>query len=38
MKIFFSSPGRRVELLKIFKKEIKNVKLIGGDHSINSQR
>ena len=36
MKIFFSSPGRRVELLKIFKKEIKNVKLIGGDHSINS--
>lgn len=36
MKIFFSSPGRRVELLKIFKKEIKNIHIIGGDFSNNS--
>ena len=25
MKIFFSSPGRRVELIKLFKKEIKDI-------------
>lgn len=36
MKIFFSSPGRRVELIKIFKKEIDNVYIIGGDYSSNS--
>lgn len=36
MKIFFSSPGRRVELIKLFKKEIKNVTIIGGDYLQNS--
>lgn len=36
MKIFFSSPGRRVELIKIFKKEIVDVCIIGGDYSSNS--
>lgn len=36
MKIFFSSPGRRVELLKIFKREINNISIIGGDYSSNS--
>lgn len=36
MRIFFSSPGRRVELIKIFKKEIKDVCIIGGDYSQNS--
>ncbi len=36
MKIFFSSPGRRVELIKLFKKEIKDIIVIGGDYSKNS--
>lgn len=36
MKVFFSSPGRRVELLKIFKKEIDDISIIGGDCSNNS--
>ena len=36
MKIFFSSPGRRVELIKLFKKEIKDIIIIGGDYSENS--
>jgi len=33
MKIFFSSPGRRFELIRILKKEIKNSYIIAGDHS-----
>jgi len=36
MKVFFSSPGKRVELIKIFKKEIKDVIVMGGDYSGNS--
>lgn len=33
MKIFLSSPGRRVELINILKNEIDNLVLIGGDYS-----
>ena len=36
MKVFFSSPGRRVELIKIFKKEIDGIYIVGGDYSSNS--
>jgi len=33
MKIFLTSPGRRVELVKILKKELKDIEIIGGDYS-----
>lgn len=36
MKIFFSSPGRRVELIKLFKKEVKDLYAVGGDYSSTS--
>lgn len=36
MKIFLTSPGRRVELIKLFKKELKDITIIGGDYSSTS--
>ena len=36
MKVFFSSPGRRVELIKLFRKEINDIVIISGDYASNS--